>query len=197
MIASLRGELIAKDVQGAVIECAGVGYAVGMSVPALSRLGAVGSPVQVLVHTQLSQDALRLFGFVDAHERDTFAILLGTSGVGPRLALAILSTLTPAELADVVAQGNKTALTRIPGVGPKKAERLLVELKGRFSTPEGLTIHAPQGSVLGDLLSALLNLGFAQPVAEQAARQAIDFNPGEMNLATLLRTALRATTVRH
>lgn len=197
MIASLRGRLIARDTQGAVIECAGVGYGVGMSVPALSRLGPLQSDVFVFVHTQLSQDALRLFGFTDAAERATFEILIGTTGVGPRLALAILSTLEPAELAEAVVHADKAALTRIPGVGPKKAERLLVELKDRLKGSEGLTIVAPQGSVLGDLLSALVNLGFAAPVAERAARHAVDASPEEMDLTALLRTALRATTARH
>lgn len=195
MIASLRGKLIHKDAEGAIIECAGVGYGVSMSLASLMRLGAEGQDVHVLVHTHLTQDALRLYGFADAAERDTFLSLIGTTGVGPKLALAILSTLTPSELSDAVLMADKGALTRIPGVGAKKAERLLVELKDRL--PKGTA--AAQGALGGrnalvaDLVSALENLGFTPQVADKAAREAVEANPDEQELATLVRSALRTT----
>jgi Holliday junction DNA helicase RuvA len=197
MIASLRGRLVHKDTQGAVVECAGVGYGVAMSLASLAQLGDVGREVHVHVHTHVSQDALRLFGFADPDERTMFELLIATAGVGPRLALAILSTLTPNELADAVAGGDKTSLTRIPGVGPKKAERLLVELKDRVAGRPVTGIALRGGGLRDDLLSALMNLGFAQPVAERAAKHAIDSFPEQMDLTTLVREALRATTTRH
>lgn len=194
MIASLRGKLVHKDADGAIVECAGVGYGVSMSLASLMRLGPEGQDVHVLVHTHLTQDALRLFGFADAAERETFMSLIGTTGVGPKLALAILSTLTPSELSDAVLMADKGALTRIPGVGAKKAERLLVELKDRL--PKTAPTHSVLGgrnALVADLVSALENLGFAPQVADKAARDALEAHPDEQELATLVRSALRTT----
>lgn len=192
MIVSLRGRLAHKDATGAVLECGGVGYGLAMSLASLSRLGKVGSEAEVLVHTHLSQDALRLYGFADAAERDTFEVLIATSGIGPKLALAILSTVSPVELADIVGRGDRASLMRIPGVGGKKAERLLLELKGRL--PEPAAGGAPlRTSLLTDVVSALANLGFAGDVAERAARAALDASPEETEIATLVRAALRST----
>ena len=195
LITSLRGRLLSKDTQGAAVECAGVGYGVAMSLSALAKLGEIGSEVLVLVHTHLTQDALRLFGFLEANERLAFEVLLGTTGVGPRLALAILSTLSPAELADTVRRNDKASLTRIPGVGSKKAERLLVELRDRLPEPVLLSsLTTSPAALREDLQSALLNLGFAPQLAERAARHAVEKHPQETDLATLVREALRSTT---
>ena len=174
----------------------GVGYGVAMSLSALAKLGEIGSEVLVLVHTHLTQDALRLFGFLEPNERLAFEVLLGTTGVGPRLALAILSTLSPAELADTVRRADKASLTRIPGVGSKKAERLLVELRDRLPEPvllSSLTAATSPAALRDDLQSALVNLGFAPQLAERAARHALDKHPQETDLATLVREALRST----
>lgn len=198
MIERLRGVLVQRDAGGAVIECGGVGYGVAMSVGALARLGALQSEVVVLVHTHVAEDALRLFGFVDAAERAAFLTLLHTTGVGPRLALAILSTLSPAELAEAVRRGDKAMLTRIPGVGAKKAERLLVELRDRLGPAMAGSVAVVGGSVHADLASALTNLGFAPPVAERAAQQVLRAAPphqqGPEHLPGLLRAALRAVS---
>ncbi len=193
MIASLRGTLVRKGTDGVVIECGGVGYGVAVSLASLQKLGREGAEAHLFVHTHLTQDALRLFGFVDPGEQEAFLVLIGTSGVGPKLALAILSTLSPAELADVVARADRAALTRIPGVGAKKAERLLVELKDRLT---GLLLPGTSraGVVLSDLVSALVNLGFSAQIAERAARDALEADPEEQELATLVRAALRRTT---
>ena len=196
MIARLRGRIVHKDASGVVVDCGGVGYGVSMSLTALMAIKGTEVEVDLLVHTHVAQDTLRLYGFLDAAERDCFAILLAAPGVGPRLALAVLSTVSPGELSEVVAQGDKAALTRIPGVGNKKAERLLLELKGRFRSLAWT--KAGQGSaataMLPDLVSALVNLGFARDVADQAARKAAETHPEEADLASLVRTALRATT---
>lgn len=191
MIASLSGTLVAKDGEGGIIECHGVGYGAAMSVTTLLRLGEVGAQVRVFVHTYVAEDALRLYAFATLPERRAFEILLGTTGVGPRLALAILSTLTPAELGQAVQARSRTALTRIPGVGPKKAERLLLELADRIDALGlGEAVLGPQA----DLISALCNLGFAPAVAEAAARASCEALPHTQDIATLMRHALRSIT---
>jgi Holliday junction DNA helicase RuvA len=198
MIASLRGKLMAKTAEHAVIECAGVGYGVFMSLASLVKLGAEGADVHVLVHTHLTQDSLRLFGFADAAEREVFEILISLSGVGPKLALAILSILSAGELSDAVARGDKGMLTRVPGVGAKKAERLLVDLKGRL---DGVTAApskpgAPRTTIFDDLVSALVNLGFQPKDAEKSARGIVEQRPDERDLTVLVRDALRASSAR-
>ncbi len=196
MIAHLRGRLISKDAQGAVIDCQGVGYGLFMSLSSLARLGETGSEVAVLVHTHVSQDALKLYGFLDADERSAFEVLIGTSGVGPRLALAILSALSAAELSEVVAREDKGTLRRIPGIGAKTAERLLVELKHRLDKVPvaGAPLPAAQATVAGDLSAALASLGFKPAQAEEVARLTLEAQPAEKDLAALVRMALRSAT---
>jgi holliday junction DNA helicase RuvA len=194
MIASLRGTLVTKQADGVTIECAGVGYGVAVSMASMQRLPREGTEVKLLVHTHLTQDALRLYGFLERAEQETFLVLIGTSGVGPKLALAILSTVSPGELADIVARADRAALTRIPGVGAKKAERLMVELKDRLPDLGASLTGGRAGSLLSDLISALVNLGFSAQVAERAARDALEADPTEQELATLVRAALRRTT---
>jgi Holliday junction DNA helicase RuvA len=195
LIAHLRGRLLAKDTQGAVVECAGVGYGLSMSLSSLSRLGAIGSEVGVLVHTHVTQDSLRLFGFLEAEERATFEILIGISGVGPRLALAILSTLSASELAEVVGREDKATLRRIPGIGAKTAERLLVELKHRLDrVPVGEPVPDSRASLAGDLAAALGSLGFKPAQAEDVTRATLEAHPKVGDLAALVRAALRAAT---
>lgn len=197
VIASLRGKLIAKNAESAVIECAGVGYGVFMAVGALAKLGQIGAEVSILVYTHLTQDALRLFGFSDDSEKHVFEILISTSGVGPKLALAVLSILSPDELAGAVATADKSILTRVPGVGGKKAERLLVDLKGRL---DDIAIgpmrpkQAPKATLQDDLISALVNLGFQPKDADKAGKAVVQAHPDEKDLAILVREALRASS---
>ncbi|MBN1960088.1 MAG: Holliday junction branch migration protein RuvA [Deltaproteobacteria bacterium] len=192
MIASLRGILISKNASSAVIECGGVGYFVAMSLTSLAKIGSEGSEVKVLVHTQLSQDALRLFGFYDAKERQIFEVLISINGVGPKLALALLSSLSPDELCSIVSRGDRLALTHVPGVGAKKADRLLLELKGKLPEPVAM-LPSGNSTLHIDVQSALINLGFAPNIADKAARQALAENPDEVEIATLVRAALRGT----
>jgi holliday junction DNA helicase RuvA len=195
MIAHIRGQLADKNTEGAVVDCHGVGYGLALSTASLTELGEIGGEVSLFVHTQLSQDALRLYGFTTVAERQAFVILIGTTGVGPKLALAILSTLSTAALYEVVARGDKTMLTRIPGVGPKKAERLLVELKDRLPRFSGSTSARPSVTdAASDLISALSNLGFLPSEAERLAHDTMAANRDEKDLAVLVRLALRAST---
>ncbi|MEO0459685.1 MAG: Holliday junction branch migration protein RuvA [Myxococcota bacterium] len=191
MIASLRGTVLHKDAEGAVIECAGVGYGLRMSLSSLTRLPEEGSTATLFVHTHLSQDALRLYGFADAAERRAFEVLIAITGVGPRLALAILSFLAPAELAAAVENGDRGALVKVPGVGAKKADRLLVELKGRMLDAELQGDSAPELTLRDDLVGALGSLGFPPKDAERLARAVREEFPSESDLATLVRYALR------
>ena len=194
MIASLSGRILDKTTTSAVIDCQGVGYGVSLSLASLQKLGPVGAEARLLVHTHLTQDALRLYGFADPEEKACFEVLIGTTGVGPKLALAILSTLSPSELSLAVAGGDETTLTRIPGVGRKTAERLLVELKHRLpETPPPSVPTTTGGRAMSDLVSALTNLGFKLPVAEDVARGTLAAYPAEGDLTTLVRHALRAT----
>lgn len=214
MIAHLRGEVLQVDELGAVVECAGVGYGVSMSRAALAQL-RVGAQVGIWVHTHVSQEAIRLYGFVQTGEREAFLALVDVRGVGPRLALSVLSELAPSALAEAVFAGDLAALKAVAGVGTRTAERILLDLKDRLSalvaaTPgqagDGAEVGADAGApdgrprrradaarLMADLASALLNVGFAPPVAQAAARQALLEAPGEEGLAALLRRALQTT----
>ncbi|MEO0811841.1 MAG: Holliday junction branch migration protein RuvA [Myxococcota bacterium] len=191
MIASLNGLIVHKDASGAVIECAGVGYGVAMSLSSLTTLGEEGANAKVLVHTHVTENSLKLFGFITDSERRAFEVLIAISGVGPRLAIAVLSFLSPGELAQAVEDGDKGALVKVPGVGGKKAERLLVELKGKLLITDAQGTPVRAGSVVEDLASARLNLGFPPKDAENVARAVRDDNPEESDLATLVKAALR------
>jgi Holliday junction DNA helicase RuvA len=161
----------------------------------LTHLGEVNSEVRILIHTHVTQDSLRLFGFSDVDRRGVFSSLIGISGVGPKMALAILSMFTPPELADIASRGDKGLLVKIPGIGAKKAAKLLLELKDRLpkvSPGEGVG-RLERRSLLDDLVSALVNLGFQSAVAEDAGRQVIQDAPAENNVALLVKQALQLT----
>ena len=196
MIAYLCGSLHDIDVLTgqAIILCGGVGYGVELSQRAVAGLRGKGSQVACPVYTHVAEDQLRLFGFENGEERQAFLALLTTSGVGPRLALAILAELTPHALATAVASKDKRALVRVAGVGSKKAERLLLELDGKFvvgavGLSRSSTSAAP--SRQGDVESALLHLGFAAADASQAAQAAVAAAGERAQTAELVRLALR------
>lgn len=196
MIGSLRGELLERSLDGTVLlEVGGVGYEVVVTPRAASTLEA-GATVFLYVHHHLREDAQTLFGFPSRDERATFRVLIGTHGVGPALALAILATHPPATLAEVVAAGDLGALTLVPGVGKKTAERLLVELRSRLSTPvlDGAvgSVNGAGGSVVGDVREALVGLGYGADEIREALREL----PSADDAATLLRVALERLGAR-
>jgi holliday junction DNA helicase RuvA len=195
VIASLKGKVLVKSPTGAIIDVSGVGYGVSMSLSSLAKVGDEGAEARLFVHTHVSQDAIRLYGFADREEQAFFEILVATTGVGPKLALSILSAMSPSDLSLAVAAGDKVALTRIPGIGNKTAERLLVELKHRLPDARATTSKptAPHG-IMPDLVSALVNLGFKLAVSEEVARTTLGEYPNETDLAALVRHALRAST---
>ena len=192
MIARLSGILAETTADSAVIDVAGVGYLVHLSGKALDAIGAVGGEVLILTELQVREDAWTLFGFGSAAERDSFRALTSIQGVGGRLALAILSILSPDELARAVAQDDKAMIGRANGVGPKLAARIANELQGKLAVSGlGGGVPAPRAGAAADALSALANLGFKPAEASAAVNAAQDELGADASLDALVRLALR------
>ncbi|MGN6059456.1 MAG: Holliday junction branch migration protein RuvA [Sphingomicrobium sp.] len=192
MIARLSGILAETHGDNAVIDVGGVGYLVQASARTLDALGPIGGEVLLLTELQVREDAWTLFGFGSAAERDAFRALTSIQGVGGRLALAILSVLSPDELARAVAQEDKAMIGRANGVGPKLAARIANELKGKLGVVAiGGAIPAPRAGAAADALSALANLGFKPAEASAAVNAAHDELGSEASLDALVRLALK------
>jgi Holliday junction DNA helicase RuvA len=192
MIARISGILAETSSDNAVIDVAGVGYLVHLSARTLDALGPVGGEVLILTELQVREDAWTLFGFGSAAERDAFRALTSIQGVGGRLALAILSVLSPDELARAVAQDDKAMIGRANGVGPKLAARIANELQGKLGvTGLGGAAPAPRGSAASDAMSALANLGFRPAEASAAVNAAQDDLGPDATLDSLVRLALK------
>ena len=192
MIARLTGTLAESSSDSAVIDVAGVGYLVHLSGKTLDALGPAGGEVVILTELQVREDAWTLFGFGSTTERDSFRALTSIQGVGGRLALAILSVLSPDELARAVAHEDKAMIGRANGVGPKLAARIANELQGKLGAA-GLTgaASAPRAGAASDALSALANLGFKPAEASAAVTAAQDELGPDAGLDALVRLALR------
>jgi len=192
MIARLSGILAELGTDNAVIDAGGVGYLVQLSGKTLAGLGPVGGEVLILTELQVREDAWTLFGFGSAQERDSFRALTSIQGVGGRLALAILSVLSPDELARAVAQQDKAMIGRANGVGPKLAARIANELHGKLGvTGVGGAAPARRGGAAADALSALGNLGFKPAEASAAVNAAQDELGPDASLDSLVRLALK------
>jgi Holliday junction DNA helicase RuvA len=168
MIAHLRGKLISKHPNQAVVEAAGVGYEVNISIPTFSALPGLGADVALHIHTHVREDALSLFGFLRGEEKQLFEKLISVSGIGPRLAITILSGMPTDSMVAAIKGNNVVALTRIPGIGKKTAERMVLELRDKldaFGVPAAAQAASP---VEEDVISALVNLGYQRPLAERA-----------------------------
>jgi Holliday junction DNA helicase RuvA len=170
MIAHLRGRLLAKHPNQAIVETGGVGYDVTISVPTFSELPGVGSEVALHIHTHVREDALALYGFLLASEKALFEKLVTVSGIGPKLAITILSGMAADEMAGAIRGNDVARLTRIPGIGKKTAERMVLELRDKLPAPQaGAATPAPAlSAVEEDVLSALVNLGYQRGNAEKA-----------------------------
>ncbi|MFT3854764.1 MAG: Holliday junction branch migration protein RuvA [Ilumatobacteraceae bacterium] len=190
MIGSLRGSVLERAEDATVLlEVGGVGYLVTVTPRTLAELEP-GSTAFLHVHHHIREDAQTLYGFLQRDERVTFQVLINTHGVGPAMAMAILATHSPAALVDVVATGDLAALTLVPGVGKKTAERLLVELRNRLSLPILEPVGASvggAGSAIGDVREALAGLGYGPEEVRDALREL----PSDADAATLLRDALK------
>lgn len=170
MIAHLRGKLLAKHPNQAIVETSGVGYDVTISVPTFSDLPAIGNDVALHIHTHVREDMIALYGFLRPSEKLLFERLITVSGIGPKLAITILSGMAADEMVGAIRGNDVAKLTRIPGIGRKTAERMVLELRDKLPEPGTTTIPAasPMNPVQEDVLSALLNLGYQRPAAEKS-----------------------------
>ena len=195
MIALLTGRLDSLDASSCIIDVSGVGYLVQASTRTLAALPGAPALARVLVETVVREDAILLYGFADAAERDWFRLLTTVQGVGAKVALAILSALSPRDLVGAIASGERASLTRVSGVGPKLAVRLLTELRDKAGAmPSGTSLPGavlPAGGLAADALSALANLGYRRPEAQPVVSRAIDALGQEATLDAVIRHSLR------
>ena len=170
MIAHLRGKLLAKHPNQAIVETAGVGYDVTISVPTFSDLPAVGAEVALHIHTHVREDLIALYGFLRPSEKLLFEKLITVSGIGPKLAITILSGMAADEMVGAIRGNDVARLTRIPGIGKKTAERMVLELRDKLPAAGPATAPAvpAMNAIEEDVLSALMNLGYQRAAAEKA-----------------------------
>lgn len=170
MIAHLRGKLLAKHPNQAIVEIGGVGYDVTISVPTFSELPAAGTEVALHIHTHVREDLIALYGFLRPSEKTLFEKLITVSGIGPKLAITILSGMAADEMVGAIRRNDIARLTRIPGIGKKTAERMVLELRDKLPEPGPASVMtAPaMNATEEDVLSALLNLGYQRAAAEKA-----------------------------
>ena len=201
MIGKLTGVIDSLNEDGLLIDVNGVGYVVHASSKTIARLGAAGSNASILIETQVREDAITLFGFADHGERDWFRLLRSVQGVGGKVALAILSTLTPNDLVNAVASQDKASVSRANGVGPKLAQRIVSELKDKAANLElgvGANVVAlpagkagEGGDVINDAVSALVNLGYRRAEAYGAVSKALASKEARPELNDLIVHGLR------
>ena len=194
MIAQISGKLAQKQPGEVVIDVGGVGYLVFIPLNVFYRLPDLGAPMSLQIHTHVREDALQLFGFHDLAEKQVFLLLMGVSGIGPRLALNILSGIPAEELAKALRNGDQVRLVSIPGVGKKLAERMIVELKDKFATFTPATIDSTAKSQassqkMQDAVSALINLGYKKPEIEKTVRDVLKNDA--LSLEDVLRETLQ------
>jgi len=190
MIAKIRGTLASKIPGEVVVDVGGVGYQIFIPLSVFYRLPEVGGAVSLHIHTHLREDALQLFGFLEHDERRIFLLLNSVAGIGPKLAINILSGIPADDLARALREGDEPRLVSIPGVGKKLAERMIVELRDRFLAQSTSELGRADGSqLMRDAISALVNLGYRRAEAEKSVREVAQ--RGEGTLAELLKEALR------
>jgi len=201
MIAHLNGRLLSKQATSVIVDVAGVGYEVNIPLSTFYELENEGSNVQLRIYTHVKEDALQLYGFKTARERELFVNFISVSGIGPKLGIALLSGMSADELVSSIKSNNLARLTLIPGVGRKTAERLIVDLREKMTALAATqaeeapgvapaTGGSPEDNVRGDALSALLNLGYQRSSAEKAIDAALS-DGGEMTVESVLRRGLR------
>jgi Holliday junction DNA helicase RuvA len=193
MIAHLRGLLLIKSPNRAIVECAGVGYEVAISVATFSALPSEGSEARLHIFTRVAEDALALYGFAELAEKRLFEKLLTISGIGPKLAITVLSGIDASRLVTAIRNSDHASLVRIPGIGKKTAERVVLELKDKLDdlATEPVRTSPTYGAAGDDALSALVNLGYARPIAQKAIETAIQRDPEtKASFETLFRAAM-------
>jgi Holliday junction DNA helicase RuvA len=199
MIAHINGKLIQKLPNAVIVDVGGVGYELTVPLSTFYDLGEPGSEVSLRAYTYVREDALQLYGFRTEREKKLFLLLIGVSGIGPKLAITVLSGLSSEELIQAIRSNDLARLVGVPGVGKKTAERMIVELKDKVASilPPGLDVHLQTGVVANageamreDVISALLNLGYPKAVAEKAVLGVMKDTP-EANFEATLKLALR------
>jgi Holliday junction DNA helicase RuvA len=201
MIAYLSGKLLLKQATSVILDVGGVGYEVTIPVSTFYDMEEAGAQIQLRIHTHVREDALQLFGFRTARERELFALLISVSGIGPKSGIAMLSGMSADEIINAIRTSNLARLTSIPGIGRKTAERLVIELRDKMtalSSPaleEELRAQAAgapptEDTLREDSLSALINLGYQRAAAEKAIIQAMQ-EGGDLTVELILRRSLR------
>ena len=194
MIAHLAGTLVEKQLQRLIVDVGGVGYDVLVPLSTMYAIGDPGARVALRIHTHVREDALQLFGFATTLEQQLFEKLISVSGIGPKLGLSVLSGIEPEELMRAIRASDVARLTRIPGVGKKTAERLVVELRDRLpqadSTAPDAPAAAPGDDVRDDLLSALVNLGYPRASVEKSVDKVLQ-HADDRSFEPLLRATLK------
>lgn len=197
MIASLTGRLASKHPGGVVIDVQGVGYDVLIPLSTYYRLPDPDQSVSLTIHTHVREDAIQLFGFSTQREKDAFLMLLGVSGIGPKLALSVISSLSVDDLATAIRNDDHKMLASVPGIGKKSAGRLALELKdkveklGAAAGPRATKTDEPSGKLMDDALSALVNLGYKAGDVKDVVKQVLAGRNGETPLQDLIRAALK------
>ena len=197
MIARISGTLVHKSPAYLIVDAHGVGYRIFIPLTTFYDIPDLGQPVTLNVHTQVKQDAINLFGFYTSEEREIFQLLLSVNGIGPKLALNVLSGIAAGELIKALSEGNLKRLVSIPGVGKKMAERIVLELRDKAlklwdqeAVPR-VRADLPEADLREDALSALMNLGYKSPVASDALDNVVRQFPAGLTLDLLLKNALK------
>ena len=189
MIAYLKGILIEKSTDRALIDVNGVGYSAHIPLSTFLKLSDIGEPVELLVYTHMTDSSLALYGFHSAGEKDLFIKLIGISGIGPKIGLSILSGIGTTDLKEAIQKGDVSRLSLIPGIGKKTAMRITLELQEKIGREDGLEFTGYQEKE--DLISALMNLGFKRKEVEKVVNETIKALSADRDLDTLLRESLR------
>jgi Holliday junction DNA helicase RuvA len=201
MIARISGLLIYKSISHVIVDAHGIGYRIFVPLTTFYELPDSSQPVTLHIHTHVKEDAINLFGFNSCEEKRVFQLMISVSGIGPKLAMNILSGISARELIVAVSQGNLNRLVRIPGVGKKMAERMILELKDKMIKIDSYEMvdkdmnDLSMDDMKGDALSALINLGYKNQAAKSALAKVIDEFPEPMTLEILLKRTLKILAV--
>ena len=190
MIAHLRGRILQKSPDHVIVEAAGVGYQVAITVSTFSDLPGEGAETQLFIHTHVREDTLALYGFLRSGEKQLFERLISVSGIGPKLAMTALSGMASDSLIAALRGNDLTALTRIPGVGKKTAERMVLELRDKLQSFAPSAAIPTVSQMDEDVVSALVNLGYQRPAAEQALKRALSVVAKGASFEQLFRQAM-------
>ena len=190
MISLLRGRIAEKSLGKIVVDIHGVGYGVTVPLSTYYRLPELGGEAELKIYTHMKDDGIELFGFLTEDERRIFTLLLSVSGVGPRVATNILTSISPTELVSSISSGD-LAKKKIPGIGPKLASRLVTELKDKVAHFQPVGEVVEKGGILEDVISALLNLGYKKPEIDEHIAQLEEITAKEKNIETALRESLK------